>query len=557
MTKNILIASASAIRAGQDKQINYYQYKDGEKTVLVTGAHTNETVPKLLIELLAPQKLDKVILLATPESENVCELLSAELAALSPETEVKNSSAVLRGDSISSGDIFASCQALLGELPEGANIYLDVTGGFRDTAMYLISSIQSIKSQRLKLCQVFYVNFVRGATAENPSPIYDRTEAYKIFDLISGLDELKNYGSTKKLCEYCGGRDRFGIIESLTDFYEEVKIGRINNIDSIVEAITSGIEQYEKSEEKDSVFDRIVAEAKHKYATLLHADRPCGAFDCFRWCHENGHTAMALAILCENLPKYIVDKRIIYTENQDVIDECRVYAKDRNNDSGDTEEVLAKRDWEYFFITSNICKKEDDPNDPMKKAFRIATELSKKTVWQDGCSLVTTLSNNPELSAQVRSLPKDIGKKFNRFVGAVDYLRKNGADRSGGNEALLSDLATITKDIEEKAKKDGRTPDFSNWRILLAGKNRFYSFCGEGKPIKAVSSAEEKCKAAMSALKNGKIRTDIGEEKAEKILEKFYYLQQQRNYVLHLKSGDRDAMKKINLEISEFINLVL
>jgi hypothetical protein len=217
-------------------------------------------------------------------------------------------------------EVFDACNRAVESIPLGASVYLDVTGGFRDSAMLLTSVMQMIKGRDLSLEGVFYVNFFSGSSPENPCQILDRTGAYSAFDLVSGLNELLKTGSVATLKEYFFSKNLHpleqAILDRLAEVSQEIRLCRIGQSLVALSHLREALAEYETAEFKQNkLFAHVVEKGRQKYALLMDKEDATFA-DFVEWSVKNKDYSQALSYYYEKIPAYFVETRLIYPGEQ-------------------------------------------------------------------------------------------------------------------------------------------------------------------------------------------------------------------------------------------------
>ena len=80
----------------------------------------------------------------------------------------------------------------------GDTLYIDLSGGMRDTAMLLVAVARYLRDIRDVTAHVLYTELVEG----KPLLVRDSDKLYDLFDLISATDEFFATGRTGRLSGY-------------------------------------------------------------------------------------------------------------------------------------------------------------------------------------------------------------------------------------------------------------------------------------------------------------------------------------------------------------------
>ncbi len=307
--KNILITALSAYNSDDPAQENTFTYMDAKGgEIVVTGKFTNDPVICMLDEKLWRQgeRLDRIVLVCTSRSiKNVGDIRERVAARLRHMPDMVSVVIDEQGQSRSLIDGFIG---IYNSIDPGATLYFDTTGGFRDIMMLLTSTIQLSKTTGFRMGGIYYCNYVAHV-------ILERSELYSLFDMVSGLDEVLNYGSTKKVREYFEGQLQLAqeeqVLQALTDLCNEMKICRTNEIYRQIEQLRKAFRQYRQVEEDSAahpLFKKFFQEIAEKYDRLVSAD--VTDLDILKWCYSNDYMAPAIAVYIEKMPAYICNSQL-------------------------------------------------------------------------------------------------------------------------------------------------------------------------------------------------------------------------------------------------------
>ncbi len=528
---NILVSAMSLYTHPEEKE--YLLQKEGRE-IRVSACQTNEPVPKALSLYLSKkgEALDQIVLLCTP-------------AALSFDANGKSAVDYFKNAMRSSGIDAEIHTLLLNEKADSESIYftglelttlcrtfsdpklyIDSTGGFRDAMMFLISMMQLLKEEKIQIADVFYT--VLDRKVASPHPIVSRMDAYRVYDLISGYEDLKTYGDPTKLKEYFSAKDLSAeaakILDALQSVYHEMKLCRVAQTNSALLRLSRLLEEYTPAE---NAFDRVVELAETKYGGIRDGfTYP----DYIKWYYAHGYVPQTLAFFYETLPEILVSGKILYYGNH-------------------LKEVLQKdfvsnvphRKEPYSFFNSYFKKTFGSYQGKVRKAKKEVLSLANAdsipieqlSLSESGKKLYEGLRycllgkhhlqllKKPEASFLLEVLQNGKMKGFERAEDLWNFDNtKKILERIAGNEKMLCALYGIAREEKELTDRE-------HARLILAsidGKNTF--------------------------LKEG-----VSEEVLGNLLEKYFYLKHQRDSVLHV-GQDSASPKTLRKQIAEAISLM-
>lgn len=101
-------------------------------------------------------------------------------------------------DSMEEADQTRAISAVLEQVAENDNLYIDLSGGMRDTATLLLIVARYLKDIRMVQTKKVLYSELKG----NSSVVRDSTGLYNLMDLITAVDAFFSTGTTEKLKAY-------------------------------------------------------------------------------------------------------------------------------------------------------------------------------------------------------------------------------------------------------------------------------------------------------------------------------------------------------------------
>lgn len=511
--KNILVTALSLYRDGASEMTYTYRHH------AVLGAQTNEPVVRLLAELLAEreEKLEQIIALCTPAV-----LESGSYDAFCRMAGVP-CSCVLLEELPSSESIFRAGSEIVSLVGGAARVYLDSTGGFRDAMMAVIAAMQMLKEREIQVEDVFYCVFDRNR--KPPYPIVSRKDTYAVYDLVSGIDELRQYGSVSKLNRYFEGRmlppEQKRILEVLGEVYEEMQLCRPEQSRDAILRLNQLLCRFPGGE--DPAFRAVLETAEAKYAGL---DERMGHLDYMKWYFSNGYIAQTLAYFYETLPDLLVEHRIIYADPAEV---------EKHLDK--SASVVDRRGWNYFFINQYFR----NVRNPGKRLLTAA----RQEVEAIGAGEAASLS--------------ETGMKLQRALHLVERIRtekKNALKAKPEYRWLLESMRRAESGtLVQESDLFSRSGTQSICNVIATNPRLIRQLYG-------LADEREMDDAALAELILSEVDgttvflgDQVEPEALQTVLEDYFYLKRQRNRVLHVNDhGESPACLKARLE--EAINRV-
>ena len=260
----------------------------------VTGHQTNEAPIKYLLS--HDQNIQEILCIVTPAVTTTTSGLSSydyfqkEIATVYP-----NISFV--PIPFDSGESFRAelLPRILGHISPEDELYLETTGGFRDTISQLLLLSRILKYQGTALLGAVYSRF-------QTHHVEDVTSNYLDFDLITGLNEFQQFCRTDSLKLYFERegfpRELHQLLKSMQDLSECITLCRSALL-----------------EERLSAFHTALIDSEHCDVPILKVLLPLfrkkfedmnTVPDVIRWCLNNNMIQQALTIYNERMPQYFI-----------------------------------------------------------------------------------------------------------------------------------------------------------------------------------------------------------------------------------------------------------
>jgi hypothetical protein len=300
-------------------------------------------------------------------------------------------------------------------------IYLETTGGLRNAVSQLILLAQVLeyqkqKSQETRLLGAVYSNYQTKC-------IEDVTNDYRVFDLITALNEFQHLGGTALLEEYYKGSDLTvtSLIDAMKKLSECIVLCRTQK-EGLLEGCIKNFQKAlsEAKNANDPMFRVLLPIFEEKFSF------PNSVPDIVRWCLENNLILQALTIYNDCIPEYIIEQKKILK----VPDNLLLDPKPKNPNSGTKSPnsghknryVYALTDTKNgFFSLGHKIHDSNNDNNEWKAILNLPENAEEDAdKFDPGVWLAHNL-NNPSFE-QLDSLVQD-GKTFNGFH--VNILRKD------------------------------------------------------------------------------------------------------------------------------------
>ncbi len=528
MPKNVLLLGLSTFNEKNEAITSHYRYINGDTSIQLQGNQTYEPVAGMLTRLLSSvgQTLDMVVMLCTEDAskyaiEDFKHKLGEEIEYVT--VPVKN---IMENED----EVFDACTLAVDSIPAKASVYLDVTGGFRDSAMLLTSVMQMIKGRDLSLEGVFYVNFFFGSSPENPCQILDRTGAYSAFDLVSGLNELLKTGSVATLEEYFFSKNLHpleqAILDCLAEVSREIRLCRIGQSMVALSNLKAALSDYEAAEIKKSrLFAHVVEKGRQKYALLMDKEDATFA-DFVEWSVKNRDYSQALSYYYEKIPSYFVETGLIYPGEEQ--------RKALMEGEPGRPLIGNERSWQQRFLAPRNPKVDTDK----------CTEVRRYYDKSYGRSMDALMAG---------VMPEDIREFFWECLNLRNIIDNKSGDirraRAFWERARLGELDESIRTIEQC---DRSSPQYN----LYTRKNSIHAYFGQETENWSSEdyTAEELADLLIDRV-DGKSVFSHDIEMARTLVADYYYFTRQRHSVLHA-SGAGDTPIAIIRRLERSVELL-
>ena len=218
MQKNVVVMAMSTLALGRRKEgeipkIPAYRFgypggpEEGEE-------YYSQVEPSSKMILEKEGSLDKIIILATKESKNdetfqykdEIRTMNAidfylERLEITDREKVKIIDLAEENLTPAISETINTIRSIWNESETNnkPKLWIDTQGGFRYISLVINAVISLLKLDKIEPSGVYYVSYTRG---EKVHDIEDQSGTYKIFQFVSGIQELIRYGRADQLEEY-------------------------------------------------------------------------------------------------------------------------------------------------------------------------------------------------------------------------------------------------------------------------------------------------------------------------------------------------------------------
>ena len=262
------------------------------------------------------QTLDKIICLATPETlkiqkpmeESAYDIYKNTVKRYSKEIGCHIPEVLTVKLEFGKTNMNHAIHDILKMLPDNAEIYLDTTGGARNTSYILLLLTRFLAYSGIKLRQAVYGN-------NHEHCIEDITALYNMFSLINAANTFTAFGNAHELKAFFQNAESLEItrlLNAMAEFSDAVMLCD-THLDLKIKELKDcflRMNEYKAKNEAESLFCLLMDTIRQKlYLSDERSDLPYPKL--IRWCIENSLIQQAVTIYTEKIPEYLFKERII------------------------------------------------------------------------------------------------------------------------------------------------------------------------------------------------------------------------------------------------------
>lgn len=190
----------------------------------------------------------------------------------------------------------------------GKLIYIDYTGGLRDSSLFMIALIRYLEFRGIVCKDIIYSDYF-----SEPKTIRNIRYIYDMFDMINGVSEFVGTGNARQLVDLQKKLENTTnndivktFVDNLQDFSNAIAICDVSKIQTTIESISNAINTLENDTSDDifvQMFKTLIPTVKEK----LYIDKtPPSILDLSQWCLENNMLQQAVTIYNEKILSYYI-----------------------------------------------------------------------------------------------------------------------------------------------------------------------------------------------------------------------------------------------------------
>ena len=214
-------------------------------------------------------------------------------------------------DSMSEADQTNAISAIIENVSAGDSIYIDLSGGMRDTAMLMVAVARFLQDVRGAYTrQVLYAE-LQGTQ----SVVRDANALYNLYDLITAVDSFFSTGSVAKLQQYLfftGEKDPavLELLNKINNFSEDLALCKVSMLKADLKAIAKQLKVKQlkgrsANESLSSLLYQLMTERFEQEFSALLGTRSESLPALVHWCTKHGLYQQALTLLSEGMPEFV------------------------------------------------------------------------------------------------------------------------------------------------------------------------------------------------------------------------------------------------------------
>lgn len=380
------------------------------------------------------------------------------------------------------------------------SVYIDYTGGFRDTSYLMVSLIQYLKIVGVDCKCIVYSNF------QNKT-IYKINYIYRINEILQGANDFISTGSITRLKNYFDKelKDRSpddvdiekllkikNLLTDIDSFTKAVSLGQISKLDQCKNNVGKSLTDYalDSSIEASSLSVNIFSLLLPIIKKSLHIDKDSLDYpEIVEWCVEHGYIQQAFTIYVEKMPVTYCEKCInaLFETSDYRSSESEIFYTEFWDSLPSTEEeTFAKKIFTEFTIPNrngnlapsyeHFCNYIIDESDRFTETEKKKLENLKRTLYYYlpargfeylGFKKERITSVTSEASEKAKS--SLFSEMINNSKKLAYYLLGKGKEYEELEDAKsqLSDLERKNLTYQRKLKIAQNMTDFENLRSVM------------------------------------------------------------------------------------------
>ena len=204
------------------------------------------------------------------------------------------------------------------EFQDKINVYVDTHGGFRDFAMISQAIISLLDPNIAKIRGIFSVRYKDKDNKDKDNTIVDVSDGFKIFDFVSGMNELFHCGRFDSMEQFLkapsygyNNKTLIGCVKKVADGIQACNVSYFRKGYKELAGYFRSKRGIESVSTYFSIFENRI---ESDYAELLSVNPT--VIDEIKWCRRKQFYQQALTLIESGMPSLLFEKNIINLTGQ-------------------------------------------------------------------------------------------------------------------------------------------------------------------------------------------------------------------------------------------------
>lgn len=257
---------------------------------------------------------------------------------------------------------------------EDHRLWINTQGGFRNISLVINAVISLLKLDKIEPSGVYYVSYTRG---EKVHDIEDQSGTYKIFQFVSGIQELIRYGRADQLEEYYYDRGEM-VPEEITEMRKIAEAIQMCDMPGFEEHLLKLRELAKnRTADPEDLLNIFWEQIRADYGVLLEGSY--SGLDVVEWLYRKKFYQQAITYVESRIPKEWVEVKI--TDEKATVAEA---AEKAAIIAAEKAAEAAKAKAEAEKLAEEAAKAEDEARKASEKAViedeAVAAKESEKRI---------------------------------------------------------------------------------------------------------------------------------------------------------------------------------
>ena len=267
------------------------------------GINSNDAPTKYILKSLknSNQTLNQIVCIVTEQSKNDISIYKDTVTEYCKELNVTPPTI----ESVPYDGNSATIKSITEKLNPEDNVYIDTTGGLRDTCYTLLLIAKFMEYANTTVKTAVYGNVFEKT-------ISDITPTYRLFNLISGAENFTSFGNCKALSDIFKDSKNAHIkelIDAMEQFSDAMTLCQTKDIDSIFCKLKDSLNELKDNIDTNDNYELLFYQLVEPISKKFGLDKDTIDYlNIIRWCLDNNLIQQAITIYTDKIPKYFHNK---------------------------------------------------------------------------------------------------------------------------------------------------------------------------------------------------------------------------------------------------------